>query len=315
MDEEENIKIEDNIIATPNRVAIMKNNKILIVLLFVFLLLISFFYILFIYTPKRDKDLIIHISPKDSVVLISEKLEEQNIIKNKFTFKAILIIFSSDKNIISGDYFIGKNEKPIKVIYRIISGKHEVLKIKITLREGLTKKEMIKILSEKIKTFNEDEFLNNPKVKEGYLFPDTYFFYPMTTTDEIVDELTLNFNRKIKLLDNEIKKSGKSLSDIIIMASILEKEAKGKEDVLLISGILWKRLEIGMALQVDAAPVTYDMVGLPNEAISNPGFVSIKAAINPKNSPYLFYLHDDSGQVHFAVDFSEHRSNIARYLK
>ena len=99
------------------------------------------------------------------------------------------------------------------------------------------------------------------------------------------------------------------------MASILEKEAKGDNDAPYISGILWKRINIGMALQVDAAPVTYDEAGLPSKPICNPGLVSIKAAINPKNSSYLFYLHDDDGQVHYAEDFSEHRSNIAHYLK
>ena len=174
---------------------------------------------------------------------------------------------------------------------------------------------MAKILSDKIPNFRKDLFLSNPKVKEGYLFPDTYFFFSLSTTDEIVNDMTLNFKKRTDPLETDIKNSGRSFSDIIKMASILEKEASGKEDIYIISGILWKRINMGMPLQVDAALNTYKNTGLPVSPICNPGLLAIGAAIHPENTPYLFYLHDSDGQVHFATDFSEHRSNIARYLK
>lgn len=278
----------------------------------ILLIVVCIFYLS---SPNRDRDFIIHISPNDSLSTISERLETNNVIRNQFIFKSVLRFFYSDKHIISGDYLFKKNEGIFGIVSQLVLGKHGIEKIKVTFKEGITNEEMANILAENIPSFDKKVFLSDERAKEGYLFPDTYFFYPMTTADEALNELTSNFNKKIRLLDNEIKSSGKSVSDIITMASILEKEAKGERDAYTISGILWKRIKIGMALQVDAAPVTYKKSGLPDSPICNPGLISIKAAIKPESSPYLYYLHDDSGQVHYAMDFSEHRSNIAHYLK
>jgi len=103
------------------------------------------------------------------------------------------------------------------------------------------------------------------------------------------------------------------------MASLIEREGKGEirgqTDRVFISGILWKRLSMNMPLQVDAAPSTYKSRGLPEAPIANPGLESIKAALYPKSSPYLYYLHDKNGLIHYAKSFSEHRQNILKYLK
>ena len=119
---------------------------------------------------------------------------------------------------------------------------------------------------------------------------------------------------KIKESKKEFK-SKRSFEDIIIMASIIEKEAKGDADRAMISGILWKRISIGMPLQVDAAPETYKSRGLTKSAISNPGLEAIKSAIYPQKSPYLYYLHDKNGGIHYAKNFSEHQSNEQKYLR
>ena len=99
------------------------------------------------------------------------------------------------------------------------------------------------------------------------------------------------------------------------MASIIERESKGDVDRRVISGILWKRIKIGMPLQVDAAPDTYKTKGLPKSPIGNPGILAIQAAIHPTRSPYLYYLHDKNGNIYYAKTFLEHKQNIARYLK
>ena len=105
------------------------------------------------------------------------------------------------------------------------------------------------------------------------------------------------------------------------MASILEKEAFGDIDRDVISGILWKRLQKGMPLQVDASNMfdnpfdTYKNKGLPPAPINNPGVKAIEAALSPKDSPYLYYLHDKTGKVHYAISFAEHKKNIAAYLR
>ena len=99
------------------------------------------------------------------------------------------------------------------------------------------------------------------------------------------------------------------------MASLIEREAKGDTDRGFISGILWKRISIGMPLQVDVAVETYKTKGLPKSPISNPGIESIKAAIHSENSPYFFFIYDRNDNIHYAESFSEHQVNIRKYLK
>jgi UPF0755 protein len=277
-----------------------------------FLLIIS--YYLFS-SPILNKDKTIHVAPSDSLSKISNELKNENVVRSSFVLKAFVYVFSGDKHIASGDYLFKKGKSVFRVAWQLSRGRHGVEPIRITLKEGFTKEDMATLLADKISSFRRDLFLSDKRSKEGYLFPDTYFFYPMSTTDEILNEITSNFNKRISSISKDIKSSGKSLEDIIIMASILEKEAKGKVDAPVISGILWKRIKLGIPLQVDVAKETYKESGLPKSPISNPGLSSILGALHPESSPYLFYLHDDVGLVHYAVDFSQHRSNIAKYLK
>ena len=111
------------------------------------------------------------------------------------------------------------------------------------------------------------------------------------------------------------KITGRTERDIITMASIIERESKGDADREIISGILWKRIKLDIPLQVDVAPETYKTKGLPKNPIANPGMESIKAAIYPQSSMYLYYLHDKNGGIHYAKIFAEHRQNILKYLK
>lgn len=295
------------------RIEKTKSNLILNIILSVCFLSIIFYY--GISAPSKEKDVIIHISSSDSLSKISSDLEVRKVIKSKLSLKILVYILSGDKHIPRGDYLFKKDENLFSVSWHLSRGIHGVEPIRVTFKEGFTKENMASLLADKIPSFRKDLFLSDSRSREGYLFPDTYFFYPLSTTDEILDEITGNFNKKILSLDKDIKASKRSLSDIITMASILEKEANGQDDVYEISGILWKRIDLGMLLQVDAAPVTYSKKGLPDSPISNPGLLSIKAALSPSRSDYLFYLHSSDRQVHYAVDFSGHKSNIAKYLK
>src|SRR3989344_2622263 len=96
---------------------------------------------------------------------------------------------------------------------------------------------------------------------------------------------------------------------------LIEEESKGDIDREFISGILWKRLAMNMPLQVDAELNTYKTKGLPKNPISNPGIKAIKATLYPKISDYLYYLHDEDGNVHYAKTFEEHKLNKQKYLK
>jgi UPF0755 protein len=294
---------------------IKPKNKILNIQILSIFIIIALIIFYFLSAPFKNSDTLIHISSGQPLSSISSELIKGQAIRSDLTLKIFIKLLGTKKGIISGDYLIKKNSPVWIVAWQISRGHHNVLPIKVTLKEGITKNDMAKILADKIPNFNTDLFLSDVKSKEGYLFPDTYFFYSLSSTDEILTDITANFQKRINGIDKDIKSGNHSLSDIIIMASILEKEAGGKNDIAIISGILWKRIQLGMPLQVDAAPDTYKEVGLPKIPISNPGLLAIKAALHPQGSGYLFYLHDKSGDVHYAVNFNEHRSNILKYLK
>jgi UPF0755 protein len=264
---------------------------------------------------SNQSQVTIHVLPGESVAEVANILQEKGVIRYPVVFRAFVKFFKSDKQITRGDYLFKQDKSVYSVAWQLASGRHDVLPLRITLKEGITDTQIADLLSTQLPDFSRDEFLANPQVKQGYLFPDTYFFFPLTTTQEVVDELTSNFTKRITALQSDIKASGRSESDVIIMASLVEKEAEGKDDAPTIAGILWKRISLGMPLQVDAAPATYSQKGLPEQPIDNPGLVSIDAALHPVDSGYLFYLHDKNGMVHYATTFAEHKANIARYLK
>lgn len=181
-----------------------------------------------------------------------------------------------------------------------------MVQVRVTIPEGYTAKDIASRFN-RFKNFDKDIFLGITQGKEGYLFPDTYFLTGQETETEVVEKMESNFINKV----GDIKK------DILIMASILEKEAKTEEDKKIISGILWKRLDAGMLLQVDASLDynTYSYQGLPSEPICNSGLDSIQAALHPVDSPYWYYLSDKNGNIHYAKTFEEHKINKEKYLR
>jgi UPF0755 protein len=258
---------------------------------------------------------VVRVEPGMSLRSVSLKLKNENIIRSRVAFEVFVIIYDREKHIISSDYFF-ENKLPVfEVARRISRGEHDMAPISVTIPEGYDKEQISDTFTKELTNFDKGKFLSEAKGLEGYLFPDTYFF--LTTDDEtkVINSMSKNFTKKIAPLLPEITASGKSEKDIITMASIIEREAKGDADREIISGILWKRISIGMPLQVDAAPVTYKTKGLPDSPIGNPGLLSIEAAINPKSSPYLYYLHDKEGNIHYAKNFAEHTQNKFKYLK
>lgn len=276
---------------------------------------VSFFILFVLSAPFNSNDIIIHIRDGQSIDSLTQELHNKNVIRNEFFFKFFIKIVKSGQGVISGDYLIIKNSPVWVVAWQVGRGYHNIEPIKITIREGLTNVEIANILSSKLIDFDKNSFLNGIEGRQGYLFPDTYYIYGMDTPDEIIEKLSNNFKNKINKINTSLIESGKTLSDVVVMASILEWEAGGKGDIGIISGILWRRISIGMPLQVDIDKTTYNTKGFPVIPLNNPGLLSIEAAISPISSSYLYYLHDKNGNVHYANTFEEHKLNIKDYLK
>ena len=283
---------------------------------FYILLFLIFTYLLFLSAPVDFPiGVIININQGESLRSASFKLKENHIIRSRIVFEAFVIIYGREKRVISADYLF-ENKLPVfEVARRISKGERHLAPIKVTIPEGFDISEIAQVFTSRLSTFNKDKFLLEAKELEGYLFPDTYFFFTTDTEQEVIKSMNENYEKKITPLRPQIVSSGKSEKEIIIMASIVEREAKGNNDRAFISGILWKRLSLNMPLQVDATPETYKTRGLPKNPIGNPGLQAIEATIYPKKSNYLYYLHDKDGIAHYAKTFAEHKQNILKYLK
>jgi len=276
---------------------------------------LNIFYLFFLNAPG-DFPLraVVRIEPGMSLRSVSSVLKMKHIIRSRVVFESFVIIFGGEKHTVSADYLF-ENKLPVwQIALRIVRGEHYMAPIVVTIPEGFDLNQIGDTFALELTNFNKNRFLEKAKGLEGYLFPDTYFFLTNTDEDIVLRSMNDNFKKKTNPLLPEISSSGKSEKEIIIMASIIEGEAKGDTDRGVISGILWRRIKIGMPLQVDAAPDTYKKKGLPENPIGNPGLEAIKAAIHPKNSPYLYYLHDKNGSIHYAKTFLEHKQNIAKYL-
>lgn len=278
-----------------------------------FLILLVFILLVFLLKSPIEEDRIIHISSNQNYSQIITMLGKEKVINSLGLFNLLGKIF--DLNIKTGDYFFKKNSSALEVFYQLATGNNQIAPIRVTIREGISNEKIADILEQKLTNFDKNIFLEKAKGKEGELFPDTYFFYPLTTEEEVLITLNDTFELKTKQLNENIKSLGKSFEEVLIMASILEGEANGNKDNRTISGILWKRLSLNMPLQVDVDRETYKERGLPKKPINNPGLDSIKAAIYPKDSNYLYYLHDKEGNVYYAKNYEEHKKNINLYLK
>jgi len=255
---------------------------------------------------------------------ISDKLKKEGFIKNKYAFALYARVFNKSKKIKYGKYLFNEPVSIFSLLSRFTKGEFGFKPVKVTVAEGLTAKKISELFGD-FENFDKEEFLEKTVNMEGYLFPDTYLFLLFAETEQIIGTMTDNFK----------KKAGDVGKDIVIMASLIEKEVPDSDDRKIVSGILWKRLKLGMALQVDAvfpyitgkqkvlledlkidSPYnTYLHKGLPPGPISNPGLDAIEAAKNPKETPYLYYLSGKDGKTRFAKTFSEHLRNKEKYLQ
>ncbi len=263
-------------------------------------------------------------------------LADRKIIKSPFLYKVYVTLLGGMHRVQAGDYLFDEPQSAWLVAYRTVHGIEGLERIKVTIPEGLASPDVARLIEKNIPGFARRKFLTLAQPLEGQLFPDTYFFYENTTPEEIVETLHKNFDSKTRSLRLQNTISKRSWSDILTMASIIEEEANNYLDRRIISGILWKRIDAGMPLQVDApffyifgktsseltrtdlattSPYnTYNRKGLPIAPISNPGIDAISAAMNPEKNPYWFYLADSKGVTHYSATHDEHVEKKLKYL-
>lgn len=280
---------------------------------------------------------IIEIQSGMSLGQISTLLKNEGLIRSRMMFEFCVISSRGDEGVLYGKYLFKDPIDACALATRLVQGVSGIPAARVTIPEGSSVREVAQILGKNVSGFNTTAFLTLAEKKEGFLFPDTYFLKLDVTPQVALDTFVSNFDKKIEPLKDEIATSGRSLADLVIMASIIEKEARTNQDQKIVAGILWKRIAIKMPLQVDApfyyllgkessevtlgdlrmkSPYnTYQNLGLPVGPIGNPGVAAFRAALEPTATPYLFYLSDKDGVMHYAKDFEEHKKNKAKYLK
>ncbi|MBA3733050.1 endolytic transglycosylase MltG [Patescibacteria group bacterium] len=271
----------------------------------------------------------------ESLQDITNNLYKAKIIKSPLVFRSTVIVLGGEKKVKAGDYLLDKAEGPFDIASRLVSGEYHIPVAKLTIPEGWNIFQIADYMQKNLINFDKPAFLLMAKKEEGYLFPDTYFMSLTIQPETIINSMNNNFIEKIKTVTG-IATSTHSLKDIITMASILEAEARTTQSRRIISGILWKRLQLGMALQVDStfsyvngkntyeltakdltleSPYnTYKYAGLPPGPIDNPGLDAIFSAVNPITTNYLYFLSSKSGDMYYANTFEEHKRNRELYL-
>lgn len=255
---------------------------------------------------------------------VSQTLSKEGLIRSQFAFYVYSKLVKGV--IVPGVYEISAGDSASTILEQISKGKFKV--VRVTIKEGWWASDIETELAEEKKMSQMVGFAAAAKQFEGYLFPDTYDFKVDETIEGVIERLRENFTIRTKELKVD--------PDVVILASIIEREAKGPSDRAAIAGVYLNRLKRGMRLEADAtvqyakgsskAIVTVDDYrevispyntylndGLPPGAIANPGLDSIKAVLSPETHDYLYYFHA-KGETIFSKTYEEHRLKVKQYF-
>lgn len=320
--------------------------KTLVILtIFVLFLGLIFFFINPFKAPSNDSKQYVFTVGKDTDdEVISLRLVEEGFIRSMIAFEIAKSLTGSQGQIEDGGYYLSKNMSAFKIIGELSKGPD--LKW-ITVVPGMRKEQIGEILQKELEW--SDEHLENWNETytamrfdhiEGVYFPDTYLIPVEESGLEIANRMINNFNEKFAPFQEEFAKQNIIWTTGLKLASLIQREAAGSEDMKLISGILWNRLQNNQKLDIDATvqyakgktngrwwpPVygsdiqsidspynTYKYVGLPPHPISNPGLEAIDAVLNPEDTDCFYYLHSRR-QIYCAETYEEHLENIEKHL-
>lgn len=321
--------------------------KIVIPVLFIIIAVTSLVYWFIVNTrPLSQKSEVVDFSVPAgaSATQIGSLLYSKNLIKSPLAFKIYIQFFGKAGSIQAGDYKL----TPSLNLFEIVESLgHSASDVRVTIPEGFRREEV----AVKIATALQKEdgfikvFMDESEEQEGYLFPDTYNFSKNATAGAIIAKMKSNFSAKTANLRNNTDLNEREL---LIMASLIERETKLGSERPIVAGIIFNRLKSDWPLQIDATvqyalasvrcrnnmekcdwwqtPLladleisspynTYKQKGLPPAPIANPGLTALKAAYAPEESDYYFYIHDPEGKIHFAKTVEEQNDNVRKYLR
>lgn len=307
------------------------------------LVLVYFFWFGPVDRRAKHEQFVVGVSatPADAIA----KLNAGGFVRSSWAFNLALSLHGGASKIRSGGYDISKAMSAWEIAENLTRGPHTEW---VVIPEGLRKEEIAEILTARLgwtdaqkEAWIAKDTAPDPAHTEGVYFPETYLIPKDESPENTAKRLRAEFETQFAPYAPEALKQNIKWDTLLKMASLLEREAAGKEDMPIVSAILWNRLASGMKLQVDAtiqyargktekgwwAPIgltdrqidspynTYLHAGLPPHPIANPGLEAIKAALAPAKTNCLYYIHDTSGMIHCTATYEEHQKNIEKYLR
>ena len=295
---------------------------------------------------KNKEPVEVRIEQGDSFAAVVRKLREQKVISNERLFALWARLTGVEKKIHWGVYRFDASLSPRDILERMVLGKG--IFQTVTIPEGLTVKEIAELLGH-MQIADSEQFLAaaadpetlrmfglEDKGPEGYLFPDTYHFVPATPAKDIVMAMAERFRKTTEpLLDQYSGAVHMTPYEIVILASIIEKETGIEAERPLVSAVFHNRLKLHMPLQSDPTVIyglkdfngdltrkdlesptpynTYRITALPPGPICNPSLSSIKAALYPADVSYLYFVSRNDGTHLFSEKFEAHKQAVRTY--
>lgn len=299
--------------------------------------------------PSSEKtEQVIEIPQGTPFRTIAKQLKLKGIITNEIKFYIMARLKGNLIRIKAGEYMLYTNMKPAEVLETLVSGR--TLLYRVTIPEGYNLYQVADVVSSLMLTTKEEfvhkamdpMFLEQLQIRgssvEGYLYPETYFFSKPVTADiiikTIVQKFWENFSDDTRF---RAEKLGMSVPQVVIFASVIEKETGVGEERRLISAVFHNRLKIGMKLQSDPTVIygiknfsgnltkknlltptpynTYAYLGLPVGPIANAGKAAIEAAVNPAPVDYLYFVSKNDGTHFFSSNYRDHINAVNRYQR
>jgi UPF0755 protein len=318
-------------------------------LLLFFILLI--YWLLFVPPSKTASTKVIFIKKGTHLKKVSEVLKQEGIIKNRHFFVFLTTILGKKTKVKAGEYEFHTQILPLEVLDALVKG--QVKPHLVTIPEGYTLSQIAQLLEDLnlvekkgfLQKASSPAFINTLGLSqlagptlEGYLFPDTYHLFREMDPEEVIQMMVHQFKKVFgQDLANRASELGISEREVVILASIIEKETPLPEEKPLISAVFKNRLKKKIPLQSDPTVIygiknfsgnltkehllrrtpynTYLMVGLPPTPICNPGKESILAAVHPAPVPYLYFVSKNDGSHYFSSDIEEHNRAVWKYQK
>jgi len=266
---------------------------------------------------------------------IASSLKRAGLIKDPVVFFLLVKKEGLEKKIQAGSFKLSPSQSAGQIAKSLTLGTQDIW---ITIPEGKRAEEVAEILKKNLPLYN-DSWVETLKENEGYLFPDTYLFPKESTVETVVNVMRGTFDSRFAEVENHTNLTN---DQVVTLASLIEREAREDVDRPIISSVIHNRLNIGMPLQIDAtvqyalgydagedtwwkknltvtdlkidSPYnTYVVTGLPPGPIASPGLAVLKAAANPADTDYIFYITDKNGENHYAKTNAQHNANIKKY--